>query len=1222
MTVPAGGTVQFTAPGPVAWRVVAPTGVDGGTISNGGLYQAPTRVPPDGSVLVQATAGSGQVSAATVVVASTTANGGFVPVTTTKTLGQTLVADLDRDGVPDVLDIFGSADFRKGLGDGTFAQPVLSYAGAIGQGGNVLADLNGDGIPDLIGIDTFQPPAPIGTVVPDLHVALGQGDGTFQSYFDRNSGLRPRSVADADFNGDGKNDLAMVDELLRSVTVFFNDSTGSFFSSVSMATVGTTPTELRTGDLNGDGRPDLVTGNRGDATVSAFVNQGGTFAPARVLSLGFVPPDFSLSINQIELADLNADGMADLVVNSFQGTQSFLSAGDGSFGTAVAALPAGFFALGHADADSKLDLVLSTATGADLYRGNGNGSFTRVGAVIDGYPTSTLNFTELNRDGNYDLLARVFDGQQFVVATLFGGPVAAPSLAVSVTPHAATVNAALTLELHPQVTGTLDGRVDWFVNGIAGGDANVGTITVVDRYTAVYTAPEPIGAVTSVTIEARSALNAAVKDAVAIDLTNYHWLRLSNGLTNVDVHALAYAADASRVYAGTTNGLFRSDDDGLRWLPASGSGSQSLPSVQIFSLAVDPTNPLVVYAGTRGKGIYKSTDGGTTWTAINALSNNPFGSLASAVISRISIAPYDPRKIVAEVNFVFDSSFGVGPGSYRSTDGGATWLRLGDPSNTSTDIAGVVLDPGHANVLYGGSPSGFVRSSDFGGSFTPFATNLSVAATDIQVDPFDGNHLIIVGRMIRNTSQGPTLLDPMLHETRDGGATWHSGLFGLPRGNNLTVRFSPSTPGLVLVGHDVGGTFVSTDSIFNFHDISTGLSAGSSNLLAQALAIRPRKAGEAAGSERFFVGTAVGVFGSTTTFLSVPQLRITPANPTVAAGGSITLSAGEAVNWRVAADPGVNAGTITVAGVYTAPARVPPSGFVTVVGESVATGARGTATIAIASTSADGTFAPVTALPVSGLHPVIDVDGDGIGDMVDVPRQSIGIEVRKGLGDGTFAAPILSSFVSPGRDFFRLGDLNGDGLPDLVGVDTFPAGGSILQPNMHVALNVGGDRFLPFTDLIAALRPREVLLEDVNGDSARDLIVLDEGLGGSGSSLVYVLLNDGRGNLGAPIAYRTGGPQAIVMTARDVNNDGRTDIVVGNNDGSIATLLNRGGTFGSAVVNALGVGLSNFPRFNQIALADLDEDGNLDLVVPHFELGFVTILRGDGTGGFTVGEVL
>ena len=101
------------------------------------------------------------------------------------------------------------------------------------------------------------------------------------------------------------------------------------------------------------------------------------------------------------------------------------------------------------------------------------------------------------------------------------------------------------------VHGSLDSRVNWFVNGIAGGDSNVGTVSVVDRYTAVYTAPDPIGAITSVTIEARSALNAAVKDSVAVDLTNYHWVRLSNGLGNFDIRALAYAADASRVYAAT-----------------------------------------------------------------------------------------------------------------------------------------------------------------------------------------------------------------------------------------------------------------------------------------------------------------------------------------------------------------------------------------------------------------------------------------------------------------------------------------------------------------------------------------------------------------------------------------------------------------------------------------------------------------------------------------------
>jgi len=55
--------------------------------------------------------------------------------------------------------------------------------------------------------------------------------------------------------------------------------------------------------------------------IAALINQGGTFAPARVFSLGFVPPGFSQSVDRLELADLNGDLFADLVVHHFQGDQ-------------------------------------------------------------------------------------------------------------------------------------------------------------------------------------------------------------------------------------------------------------------------------------------------------------------------------------------------------------------------------------------------------------------------------------------------------------------------------------------------------------------------------------------------------------------------------------------------------------------------------------------------------------------------------------------------------------------------------------------------------------------------------------------------------------------------------------------------------------------------------------------------------------------------------------
>ena len=509
-------------------------------------------------------------------------------------------------------------------------------------------------------------------------------------------------------------------------------------------------------------------------------------------------------------------------------------------------------------------------------------------------------------------------------------------------------------------------------------------------------------------------------------------------------------------------------------------------------------------------------------------------------------------------------------------------MRLGGLAGSETDVRGVVLDPASGNRLYGLRSDGIVRSVDFGDNFTSFATNLtSFSVREVQVDPFDGNHLIVEGNPVRQNGQGSVFLGTTLVETRDGGATWHSATAGLPRANDYTLKFSPSTPGMLLVAADIlMGPFVSTAlNQVDFHDVSTGLSTDVTNLFVKALTIRPRKAGEAAGSDRFLVGTEVGVFGSTTTFLSVPQLSVTPSNPTVAAGGGVTFSAGEPALWRVLAAPGENAGAINSAGVYTAPTRVPPSGLVTILGESIATGARGTATIAIAGATADGTFAPVTVLPIGGRNPVIDVDGDGIVDLVDVPRDSLGVEVRRGLGDGTFVAPIRSFFVR-GPRLFEVGDINADGLPDLIGVDTFPVITTTRQPNIHIALGIGGGKFSPFSDRFVGLAPRDVALVDINGDTVNDLLVLDEGkVGGTTGSLI-ALLNDGVGNFGSPITYRTGGPQSTVMTTRDVNNDGQIDVVVGNQDGGIATFLNRGGTFAPAIVNQLGLGLPNFPRFN------------------------------------------
>jgi photosystem II stability/assembly factor-like uncharacterized protein len=109
------------------------------------------------------------------------------------------------------------------------------------------------------------------------------------------------------------------------------------------------------------------------------------------------------------------------------------------------------------------------------------------------------------------------------------------------------------------------------------------------------------------------------------------------------------------VYAGTTNGLFKTTDQGEHWIQI----GHTLPDQFISSLVVHPKQPGVVYIGGRA-GVYRSKDGGQTWEAMNK-------GLATLNIRTLVISPQDPQLLYAGTN---------GSGLYRSTDGGATWTNI------------------------------------------------------------------------------------------------------------------------------------------------------------------------------------------------------------------------------------------------------------------------------------------------------------------------------------------------------------------------------------------------------------------------------------------------------------------------------------------------------------------------------------------------------------------
>ncbi len=213
------------------------------------------------------------------------------------------------------------------------------------------------------------------------------------------------------------------------------------------------------------------------------------------------------------------------------------------------------------------------------------------------------------------------------------------------------------------------------------------------------------------------------------------------GPENIGGRVTALAVDPTNpqvIYLGAADGgIWKSTDGGAHWQPV----ADDLPSLSIGALAVGPDG--TVYVGTGeanssgdsydGTGLYRSQDGGQTWQYL--------GLGRTRHIGRIVIHPQNPQVLyVAAMGALYspDSSRGV----YRSTDGGQTWQRVLFVSD-STGCIDLVINPSNPQVLYaalwerirhpdrrvmGGPTSGIYRSEEGGTTWTPLTTGLPTGA--------------------------------------------------------------------------------------------------------------------------------------------------------------------------------------------------------------------------------------------------------------------------------------------------------------------------------------------------------------------------------------------------------------------------------------------------------------------------------------------------------------
>jgi FG-GAP-like repeat/FG-GAP repeat len=293
----------------------------------------------------------------------------------------------------------------------------------------------------------------------------------------------------------------------------------------------------------------------------------------------------------------------------------------------------------------------------------------------------------------------------------------------------------------------------------------------------------------------------------------------------------------------------------------------------------------------------------------------------------------------------------------------------------------------------------------------------------------------------------------------------------------------------------------------------------------------------------------------------------------------------------------------TAAGVFAAPVATPDGfnplyianadinadGLMDVVTASYADGALD---VFFNNKSTPGSFNPALVLNSPGASQVAiaDMNGDG---MLDLVSADFNVSLFLQTSPGTFAAPI--SLYPGGANWVALGDLNGDGAADVALTDSV---------GVKVLLHTGAASSTTFAAPVSVFTQTPnanvvggniIAIGDVNGDGLNDLVITDPGPTGGMSTAVYVLLQNpaSQGTFLAPVGYAIATqdrPQSIQL--RDLQGTGNLDIVIGGQK-FVTVLLHDPANSGKF----LAASVYPAPGANEIAIADINGDGKLDIVV-------------------------